>query len=287
MTGIFIILAVGAVMGWAGSAHNLWVGELPVFAWCALFIFAMQWLAFIPAFLRQTERFYDLTGSVTYIAAVVLALGLSDNLSFSSILLALCVIVWATRLGSFLFLRILVDGSDSRFDKIKPSPVLFLRTWTLQGLWVLMTGGAALAAISSPESAELSAWVVLGAFLWLMGFIWEVTADNQKRAFRLKQGADKFVTLGLWQLSRHPNYFGEILLWTGVAIMAAPSLHGWQYLTLVSPVFVYLLLTRISGIPLLERKAKKRWGDDPAYQAYLESTPTLWPALGRIKQVQP
>ena len=76
--------------------------------------------------------------------------------------------------------------------------------------------------------------------------------------------------------SRHPNYCGEILLWTGIAFIALPALSGWSLATLISPVFVYVLLTRISGIPLLETRSDAKWGDDPEYRAYKQRTPVLW-----------
>ena len=86
-----------------------------------------------------------------------------------------------------------------------------------------------------------------------------------------------FITSGLWSWSRHPNYFGEIVLWSGVAVMAASALSGWQWVTLTSPVFVALLLTRVSGIPLLERRAEARWGHLTEYQRYTAMTPVLLP----------
>jgi steroid 5-alpha reductase family enzyme len=158
-------------------------------------------------------------------------------------------------------------------------------TWTLQGLWVLITIGAALAAMASDQSVPLGPFALVGGALWLLGFILEVIADGQKRAFRRDPGNEgAFIQSGLWALCRHPNYLGEILLWLGVALVAVPVLSGWQQLTLLSPVFVYVLLTRISGIPLLASRGKRRWGNDPAYQAYLDRTPVLFPRpLGRVR----
>jgi steroid 5-alpha reductase family enzyme len=252
-----------------------------VFALCALLALALQWLAFIPAWLLQTEKFYDLTGSLTYLAVIWLAVALSDASDTRSLLLAGCISLWALRLGSFLFLRILKDGSDSRFDRIKPHAGKFLFTWTLQGLWVLITASCALAAITSGRGGQPGWLEALGLALWIAGFAIEITADRQKRAFRRIHGSERFIDSGLWAHSRHPNYFGEILLWCGIALIAVPALAGWQWLTLISPLFVFLLLTRVSGIPLLERKAERRWGDDPEWQAYRANTPVLVPRLGR------
>jgi steroid 5-alpha reductase family enzyme len=194
-----------------------------------------------------------------------------------ALLLAGLVALWSLRLGSFLFARITRDGADRRFDDLKPDFARFLMAWTLQGLWVLLTVSCALAAITAAGAAPLGVWALLGLLVWISGFTLEVVADRQKQAFRADpSNRDRFITTGLWAWSRHPNYCGEIVLWIGIAVIALPALSGWSFATLVSPVFVYVLLTRISGVPLLEARAKKKWGDDPAYQAYKARTPVLW-----------
>ncbi len=244
--------------------------------------FIIQWVMFVPAYLLQTERFYDLTGSLTYIALALGALALAPQLDAPRLLIGGLVIVWAVRLGSFLFLRIRADGGDTRFTHIKPHFGRFLLAWTLQGLWVTVTFAAGLAAITSAGPASVGVFTLLGVGLWVFGFVFEVVADRQKRAFRRDPAnRGRFITQGLWRYSRHPNYFGEIVLWVGIAVMALPMLSGWAYLTLVSPVFVYLLLTRISGVNLLEAQGRKRWGDDAAYREYCERTPVLVPGPPR------
>lgn len=279
MRALIIVYSLGIAVAWAGSQGGTAALGLTVFGWCALLAFGLQWLAYIPAYLKQTEMFYDLTGSITYISATALALGLSQGMDARSVLLAAFVFVWAARLGSFLFARIRADGSDSRFDQIKPDPLRFFITWSLQGLWVLLTAACALAAITSAERVALGALDGVGVALWLVGFAIEVTADRQKRMFRQQSGSGEFITSGLWARSRHPNYFGEIVLWCGVALLALPVLQGWQLATLISPVFVYLLLTRVSGVPLLEKKADKKWGGQDRYEDYKAKTPVLVPKL--------
>lgn len=275
MRGILIVYILGLGVAWAGSQGSAEFAGLPVFALCALLAFVIQWVAFVPACLKQTEKFYDLIGSTTYITCVLLALVLAGAYDTRSLILAGCVLIWAGRLGSFLFARIHQDGADDRFDKIKPNPLRFFFTWSLQGLWVLITAGAALVAISAGNASPVGAIEILGALLWLAGFAIEVVADRQKRAFRSRAGAGQFITEGLWARSRHPNYFGEILLWFGVALIAAPALQGWALVTLISPVFVYLLLSRVSGVPLLEKKADAKWGGQEDYEAYKARTPVL------------
>lgn len=273
----FGVLAIGG-LAWAGSQGGAVVGGIPLFAVCAAVALGVQWLAFIPAFAGRTERYYDLTGSITYLGVTALAISLGGRVDDRSIVLAALVAIWAARLGTFLFGRIRQDGKDGRFDAVKQSGIRFFIAWTLQGVWICFTAGAALAAITSVRSVPLgiSAWVGLG--LWIAGFGIEVVADRQKGVFRADpKNQGRFINTGLWAWSRHPNYFGEIVLWTGVALIAAPVLQGWQYVTLVSPAFVTLLLTKGSGIPLLEERADQKWGGEPGYEEYKATVPVLVP----------
>jgi steroid 5-alpha reductase family enzyme len=276
--GITIAIVIGAAVSWAGSDGGDRVGAIPLFALCGALAFAINWVAFIPSALAQTERYYDLVGGITYISLTLVATFLSGELDLRSALVAAMVMFWALRLASFLFMRISRDGKDSRFDNIKNRPLRFFMAWTIQGLWVLLTAAAALAVISGGTREPLGAIGIVGIAVWLLGILIEIVADQQKSKFKSDPGNDgKFINVGLWAWSRHPNYFGEIVLWTGMAIVAVPVLHGWQWATLISPVFVTFLLTRVSGIPLLEEKADKRWGGQDDYEDYKRRTPVLIP----------
>ncbi|KIP51657.1 DUF1295 domain-containing protein [Leucobacter komagatae] len=282
-TSILIIAGaalLGAALALAGSQHGLSVGGIPAFALAIAIAFVVQWVAYIPAAIAQTDRFFDATGSITYISVTVALLALSPERDARSLILGALVIFWAARLGSFLLVRNLRTGGDDRFAAIRVAPLRFLSVWTIQGLWVSLTAAAAWIAISSAESAPLgwSAWV--GVAVWLIGFAIEVTADLQKSRFKKNPAnSGKFISTGLWSVVRHPNYLGEILLWIGVLIVAAPVLQGWQWVALLSPLFVIVLLTRVSGIPLLEAKAERTWGEDPEYREYRAKTPALIPGL--------
>jgi steroid 5-alpha reductase family enzyme len=242
--------------------------------------FLIQWLSFIPAFRLQSEKFFDLTGSITYISVISIAAILSSGLDARSMLLWSLVVIWAVRLGTFLFRRIRKAGKDDRFDEIKPSFIRFLNVWTIQALWVTFTMAAALVAITTTNHKGLDLFALVGLLIWILGFSLEVLADAQKSRFNANpENKGKFIQTGLWSRSRHPNYFGEIVLWVGVAVIALPVLQGWQWIALISPVFVTLLFTRVSGIPLLEKKAEQKWGGQPEYEAYKKSTPVLIPRL--------
>jgi steroid 5-alpha reductase family enzyme len=273
-----LILIIGIGIGWAGGQGGVEIAGFTVFAVCGSIAFAINWLVFLPSYLLESERYFDLTGSLTYLSLVGLALFAHPAPDPRALLLAGLVAIWAFRLGSFLFARVVRDGSDGRFDVLKTSFPRFFMVWTLQGLWVLLTASCALAAMTSAATVPLGGWALLGSIVFITGFAIEVIADEQKRRFRNDPAnRGRFIRSGVWAWSRHPNYFGEIALWAGIGLIALPALTGFQYVTLVSPVFVYVLLTRISGVPLLEARAKKRWGEESEYRVYKASTPTLFP----------
>lgn len=278
LVALAVIVLAAVAVAWAGSQGGATLVGIPIFALGVGIAFIIQWLAFIPAYVLQSERFYDLTGSITYISVTLGAVLLSPVVDNRSVLLLAPVLIWATRLGTFLFGRILKAGKDERFDELKPSFLKFLNTWTLQGLWVTFTLSAALAGITTTTRKPLGVFALIGFLLWAFGFGIELLADAQKSAFRADpENKGRFIHTGLWAWSRHPNYFGEIVLWVGVAFIALPVLRGWQWVTLISPVFVTVLLTRVSGLPILEKKADERWGGQDDYEAYKERTPVLVP----------
>lgn len=247
----------------------------------ALLIFGIQVLVFLPSYWAQTEHFYDLTGGITYLSTMgymayrhQAIFGTWDE---RSLVLTALIGIWAIRLSSFLFTRVKRVGKDGRFDTLKKSFTQFLLTWMLQGLWVFMCTYPALIALASPSKEE-NTFLAIGAIVWLVGWIYEVIADQQKTAFnKAPQNAGQFINVGVWKQSRHPNYVGELVLWTGITIIAAPVYQGSQWLALITPVFVYWLLNKVSGVNLLEERADKKWGHDPAYQAYKKDTPIFFP----------
>ena len=248
-----------------------------------LLAYVIHWIAYIPAYMFQTEKFYDLTGSVTYLSVVwfvFLSTYKSISLNFGNLILVLLISIWTIRLGLFLFMRIHKAGEDKRFRSIKTSASQFFMTFTLSGLWVTLCSMCALVAISSPEGLVMNALTYIGIILFIIGFGIEIIADNQKTAFRsIEANKDSFISSGLWSKSRHPNYFGEVLLWFAIAVISFSSLEGLQLITLISPVFTYILLVYVSGVRMLEDMNDKKWADDEKYKSYKENTPMLFPKL--------
>ncbi len=279
--GVVLVVCVGLAALLAAPAGGAVFGGMPLLWWCFGLAFGVQWVAFVPAFRQQTEHFFDLTGSLTYLALVGMSLGLSAlerPPGPAQWVASLAVTVWAVRLGSFLFRRVRADGGDGRFDDLKPHAPRFLIVWTIQGLWVSVTALAMLLVNTGPAEVARPGLLVAGALVWLVGFGIEVVADQQKRAFRhLPENTGRFIQSGLWAWSRHPNYFGEIVLWCGVFLMSTSVVEGWGLRGVVSPLFVAFLLMKVSGVPLLEARADERWGADPDFQRYKANTPVLLP----------
>ena len=286
LIGILIVLVISCGIALAGSQGSIEGNGLPLFLICASVAFILHWIVFVPSFILQTEHYFDLTGSISYISTIIVAYLFHPDMDARGLVVCALVAIWAIRLGSFLFLRVKRDGKDRRFDEIKTRFFRYMFTWTLGGAWVFITMAAGLAVITSANQVALDGFFYAGIALWVLGFGIEIVADRQKANFRRNaQNKEKFITVGLWSLSRHPNYFGEIVLWLGIAVVALPALVGWQYVTLISPIFVAFLLIKVSGVKLLEKSGMERWGEDPAYRNYVASTPSLVPFSGR-KNIQ-
>ena len=283
-TVTFIILASTYFLSYLTTNYlqtsTLEVFDISIVYYLWVWIFAIQIIVFIPSFIFRTEHYYDLTGGITYISTMVIALVLKNNyqsIDLISLLLGSMVIIWATRLSLFLFLRVKKSGEDVRFKKIKHSFSWFLMTFMLQGLWVFMCVFPALIVISSFNSG-LNNYAIVGSAVWLFGFIFEIIADYQKSYFN-KFNKGKFISSGLWSMSRHPNYFGEFMLWLGITIASIGYIDNYKYIVFLTPIFVYLLLTRISGVNLLEEIGNKRWSNNKDYKDYKKNTPIFFPKI--------
>ena len=245
--------------------------------YAVLFIFLIHLLIFVPSYYFQTEKFFDLTGTIAYVSSVLFIFFKSntvESINLGSLALSTFIIIWSLRLGTFLFLRIKKEGKDRRFNEIKKSFSWFFMTFSVSGMWVTICSICALTGIAN--GIIFSSTTIIGIIIFTIGFAIEIIADSQKTKFRAKDdNKDKFISIGLWKYSRHPNYLGEIILWLGISLISFSSLEGLQYITLISPIFTYLLLVNVSGINLLEKSGEKKWGHLDSYKSYKENTPRL------------
>ena len=282
---IIIIICFASIIALGGSHNSMTYNGYPILFFCLSASFLVHWIIFIPSFLAKTEKFYDITGTLAYLITLYLASVLTSYSSGASLEPRTLIIIgmvsfWALRLGIFLFIRVLKVGEDRRFREAKKSFSKYLVWWTMSALWVFLTTANALTLIINNKKLVNQPIFYLGLLIWFIGILFEIVADEQKRRFRLnEENRGKYISSGLWSISRHPNYFGEIILWIGIAIISLPTLSGFQYVTLISPLFIYLLLTRISGVNLLEESSDKKWGDLPEYEQYKKETPVLVPFI--------
>ena len=226
---------------------------------------------------RRTDVVTDLSYSLTFalLAVVLLFAGAAEPVQLVASLL---VLVWAARLGIYLFRRIMRTKVDHRFDGMRDQPLRFARFWLLQAITVAVVMLPVSYLLDQDDPPGLGAWSIAGAAVWLVGLLIEAVADAQKAAFRAKEeNRGRFVASGLWRYSRHPNYFGEILVWWGLFLYVVPALHGAAFAVVIGPVFITLLLLFVSGIPLLEKSADEKYGSDAAYRDYKRRTSILVP----------
>ena len=236
---------------------------------------AVNAVFFVVAAARKTDVVTDLSYSLSFAALAIGLPLLGGAYSAGQLVAAGLVLAWAIRLGIYLFGRILRVKVDHRFDEMRDRPLVFARFWILQALTVAIVMLPASYLLSRKHAPALGAWAIAGGAVWLAGLAVEWLGDAQKSA--AKKASERFVASGLWRFSRHPNYFGEMLVWWGIFVFAIPFLHGLAFLTAIGPAFITLLLLFVSGIPPLEKSAEARFGEDPEYREYRRRTSILVP----------
>jgi steroid 5-alpha reductase family enzyme len=247
--------------------------------------FGIQFVGWAISSAKKTEKYYDLCGSGAF-AAVAASTFACTNGEPRAALATTALLAWALRLGTFLVTRVHKDGGDKRFDGIKEDPATFGIYWFIQGIWVLVTAmPVILINANAATQGPLRALDWVGFAVFAAGLTMETVADQQKRAFKADaKNKGKYIDSGLWSISRHPNYFGEITLWTGMSMVGLSGVAkygaGEVIGCVLSPLLVAFLITQLSGIPLLEKSADERWGNEEAYQKYKRETPKLIPFIG-------
>ncbi|KAG5535215.1 hypothetical protein RHGRI_023110 [Rhododendron griersonianum] len=237
-----------------------------------------QFFFFIITALLKFDKVTDFAGSTNFVILAVLTLVLKGSWHFRQVVLTLLVVVWGLRLGLFLLMRILQWGEDRRFDEMRASLGKLAMFWAFQAVWVWTVSLPVTIVNASDRDPSLQAEDIIGWIIWSIGISVEATADQQKLTFKNSpDNRGKWCCVGLWKYSRHPNYFGEIFLWWGIFLASTPVLNGAEWLVVLGPLFLTLLLLFVSGIPLLEESADKKFGDVPAYRAYKRTTSPLIP----------
>jgi steroid 5-alpha reductase family enzyme len=234
-------------------------------------------LMFVPAYFYKTDKLTDLSYAISFVALALYGL-LYGGLTVPSLLLFISIFIWALRLGTYLFIRISKIKKDTRFDQMRTKFWSFLQFWVLQGIsvWIVLIPST-LFFLNKVEN--ISVLSLIGLIIWFMGLSIEAIADIQKYRFINNPiNTGKWIDTGLWSYSRHPNYLGEITLWIGIYIFTIFGLNNLQILIgLIGPLYISLLIIFVSGIPILEKSADNKWGNDANYKDYKKKTAVLVP----------
>lgn len=227
------------------------------------------------AVIRKTDVLTDISYGLTFLLLILIAF-FSNEYSTLKLVLTVLVSLWALRIASYLFIRILKTKKDDRFDGIRENPVRFISFWLLQGVTVWVVLLPALFLMSTPFTLEFNWITVLGLLIAFTGLLIETFADMQKFKFKSDDAnRGKWIDTGLWRYSRHPNYLGEIMMWVGVFLFVLPFINNIELLSIVSPLFIAYLLLNVTGIPTLERKYEERYKGNKEYASYKKRTGRL------------
>ena len=236
-----------------------------------VFLIGFNLLMFIPAFIFKTDKLTDISYSISFIAVSLFLFIKSEQNIVQTVLLAM-ILLWAIRLGTYLFIRISKTGKDKRFDGMREHFWKFSKFWLLQGfsVWVIMLSAT---VNFSNDGISLSVLHILGVSIFLIGLVIETVADYQKFVFKSNSENTGWTNVGLWNRSRHPNYFGEMLVWIGIFFYSSIHLStGLILIGVISPIYIITILLFVSGVPMLEKKYNKRYGDNSEYKKYKEKT---------------
>ncbi|XP_077236067.1 uncharacterized protein LOC143877741 isoform X2 [Tasmannia lanceolata] len=244
----------------------------------ALITVGYQFVFFLITALLKFDKVTDFAGCTNFIIIAVLTLVLKGTWDFRQVVLTVLVVIWGLRLGLFLLMRILQWGEDHRFDEMRNNLGKLAVFWIFQAVWAWTVSLPVTVVNASDRNPSVQPRDIIGWIMWSVGMSVEAIADQQKLLFKNSPAnRGKWCNVGLWKFSRHPNYFGEILLWWGIFVASSPVLEGAEWLVIVGPLFLSLLLLFVSGIPLLEESADKRFGNDAEFRLYKITTSPLIP----------
>lgn len=247
---------------------------------CAIVTIGMQLAFFLVACTCKFDKVTDFAGGTNFVVLAVLTFVLGGTFHWRQILVTALVVAWGLRLSGYLLYRIIKIGEDDRFDDKRAQPLRFALFWIFQAVWVFIVSLPVIFtnAPGSADFLDVTPMDIIGGILFVLGLLCEAVSDQQKFSFR-NDPANRgmWCQVGLWKVSRHPNYFGEIILWIGIFIISTSICKDVQWVGVLSPVFTASILLFLSGIPLLEKKSDERHKMKEEYLEFKQKTSPLVP----------
>lgn len=238
--------------------------------WIVLLI---QWCFASIAILWKTDKVTDLSYGLTFVVCV-LWLFFSYGDSLMDVTLTLVICLRGVRLAGYLFVRILAIGTDKRFDGIREKPRSFGKFWLLQAVIIILLLLPTV-IVMWKDTVGFQVLSMMGTLVSLGWIAVQTLADFQKYQYK-RQNPHHRVDTGLWKKSRHPNYFGEMLMRWWVFVACIPVLSGREYLSVISPLSITRILLFVTWIPPLEEQWEKKYWDQKEFQDWKEKTNILW-----------
>jgi steroid 5-alpha reductase family enzyme len=240
-----------------------------------MFLFMTLW--FGVALWQKRNDIADIVWGLGFVVAAACALFFSQASDARAILVSILVFIWGSRLAIRILLRNIKKPEDPRYRAWRQEwgDNFILRTYLqifmLQGVLILIIATPVL-YITTSDNPPLDYLDYLGTAIWVCGFLFEVVGDYQLDRFKEDPAnKGKIMKYGLWRYSRHPNYFGEVLLWWGIFVIALSVKNGW--LTLIGPATITFLILKVSGIPLAEKRSLHK----EEFQQYMKKTSAFFP----------
>lgn len=240
----------------------------------SLLIYMNIW--FIFSIIKKRNDIADEAWGLGFVLLAWLSLLISKDIQLQNLIINIIVSIWGLRLFYHIHSRHKNKNEDSRYAEWRENwKNFYLRSYfqiyILQGIFLFIIAIPILTTNKNPVS-NLSYTIIIGFLVWVTGFLFEAIADKQLSTFiKDPNNKGKLLTTGLWKYSRHPNYFGEVIQWWGVWIIAFQSIEN--IFTIISPITISILIIFVSGIPLLENKYKNR----PDFIEYKNRTSIFFP----------
>jgi len=250
----------------------------------ALAVFIYMSLVFLLSLRLEDYSIADIAWGGGFILVALLTLLLQGSYLPRHVLVTVLVVIWGARLVFHIYTHRRHRGEDPRYARWRKEwgaqhrIQAFFRVFVLQGLFLLLTAYPVI-LINSSRSGDLNGLDLAGFLVWMSGFAIETLADFQLARFRNTPGTGEGVLdTGLWKYSRHPNYFGEALLWWGIFLLCLSVPGGWR--GAIGALTITLLVRYVSGVPLLEEHMKER----EKYRDYILTTPVFIPWFPRRRE---